>query len=333
MSILKMALEYGTRKFLEQVGCHKVVIGVSGGIDSALAATVYRQLLDEDQLLLVNMPSKYNSDSTKSAAAKLAENLGCLHTNVNIQQSVDHSIQQFNNLEFSKAGQKVDFDLNCSEFIQENIQARDRSGRILAGLASSFGGVFTCNANKSETTVGYSTLYGDHAGFFANLADLWKSQVYALAREYNRIAEYDMIPQSSIDMVPAAELNPSQNPEKGQGDPFKYDYHDALFIKWVEDWERKTPEEILEWYLEGSIAKHLNIDENLIPSIFPTAQSFIEDLERWWRCYCGLGVAKRIQAPPILAFSRRAFGFDHREAQMGILHTKAYEKTKEKALS
>jgi len=331
-AILKTALEYGTKKFMDQLGCSKVVIGVSGGIDSALAATVYRQVLSEDQLLLVNMPSRYNSKTTISAASELAENLGCLHTTVSIQQSVDHSVEQFNNLKFQKGSSSTDFNLSCSEFTQENIQARDRSGRVLAGLSACFGGVFTCNANKSETAVGYSTLYGDHAGFFANLADLWKHQVYALANEYNRLAGTAVIPAASIDMVPAAELNASQNPEKGQGDPFTYAYHDALFSKWVEDWERKTPEEILEWYLEGNLADQLKIEPALLTQLFPNAEMFIKDLERWWRCYCGLGVAKRIQAPPILAFSRRAFGFDHREAQLGILHTKNYQSLKARAL-
>jgi NAD+ synthase (glutamine-hydrolysing) len=329
---LKRALEYGTKNFLEQVGCSKVVIGISGGIDSALAATVYSKLLPKNQLLLVNMPSQFNSDLTKHASKQLADNLDCLHTIVGIQESVDHSISQFKNIKVMQGDKGVEVDLNCSGFVTENIQARDRSARVLAGVASSFGGVFTCNANKSETTVGYSTLYGDHAGFFANLADLWKGQVYELAKLYNQLEGRELIPQQTIDMVPAAELNSAQDPSRGQGDPFCYPYHDALFSKWVEDWERKTPEEVLEWYAEGSLADHLQLEPDLISQLFPTVDTFIADMERWWRCYCGLGVAKRIQAPPILAFSRRAFGFDHREAQLGILYTKSYLEMKSSLL-
>lgn len=330
---LKRALEYGTKNFMEQVGCSRVVIGVSGGIDSALAATVYSKLLPKDQLLLVNMPGQFNSDLTRHASKQLADNLDCLYTVVGIQESVDHSIAQFKDMKVQRGSKVVEASLTCSDFVCENIQARDRSSRILAGVASCFGGVFTCNANKSETTVGYSTLYGDHAGFFANLADLWKGQVYELARLYNQLEGRELIPQQTIDMVPAAELNSAQDPSRGQGDPFCYPYHDALFSKWVEDWERKTPEEVLQWYAEGTLAEHLKLDVAVLEKLFPTASEFVSDMERWWKCYCGLGVAKRIQAPPILAFSRRAFGFDHREAQLGILYTKEYLNLKQRLLN
>jgi len=333
VTLLKNALEYGTKKFIEQCHCERVVIGVSGGIDSALAATVYSSILPKEQVLLVNMPSRFNSNTTKQAAAKLALNLGCLSTIVDIQQSVDHSIEQFTHLSLKMGDRHVDTTLNCSPLVQDNIQARDRSSRVLAGVAASFAAVFTCNANKSETTVGYSTLYGDHAGFLANLADLWKHEIYALAHEYNQQAGFHIIPKESLDMVPAAELNAAQNPEKGQGDPFCYTYHDALFSKWVEDWQRKTPEDILLWYAEGELAQQLNIEANLISKLFPSAKEFIADLEKWWNCYAGLGVAKRIQAPPILAFSRRAFGFDHREAQLGLMYTKVYLELKKKLLA
>lgn len=330
-SHLLQALIYGTKKFLELTNIQKVVIGISGGIDSALAATIYSKILEPDQLLLVNMPSRFNSELTKSAAQHLAENLKCLNTIASIQNSVDHSIQQFENLEISKPNGNI-FKLNVEPFVSENIQARDRSSRVLAGIAACFNGVFTCNANKSETAVGYSTLYGDHAGFFANLADLWKGQIYELSYELNQLTGFDLIPKSIIEMKPAAELSKKQNPEKGQGDPFFYPYHDALFRSWVEDWERKSPEEILEAYQNNCLDKFLQCPNGTIQKVFHQTKHFIDDLERWWTAYNGLGLAKRIQAPPILALSRRAFGFDHRESQTKVLWTKEYLRLKDKLL-
>ncbi|MBF0199207.1 MAG: NAD(+) synthase [Planctomycetes bacterium] len=330
------AVLYGTRKFLEMTGIKKVVIGVSGGIDSALAAAIYSRILEPSNLLLVNMPSRFNSKLTKNAAEELAQNLGCCYTIASIQECFENTVNQLENISinnYSLGSQpEATFNLDISSFVKENIQARDRSSRLLAAIAAAFGGAFTCNANKSETTVGYSTLYGDHAGLLANLADLWKGQVYEMSHEINNQAGKKIIPQSIIDIKPSAELSDQQNPEKGQGDPFHYPYHDALFRSWVEDWNRKSPEEILQWRLEGSLEKQLGLSHNLTKQLFPTHKEFIADLERWWKCYCGLGLAKRIQAPPILAISRRVFGFDHREAQCPVLWTQKYLALKEEAL-
>ena len=96
--------------------------------------------------------------------------------------------------------------------MEENIQARDRSSRILAAVAAAFGGVFTCNANKAESTVGYATLYGDGAGFLAATADLWKHQIYSLADYLNTsVFKREIIPQGSIDIIPSAELSAAQD--------------------------------------------------------------------------------------------------------------------------
>ncbi|MBR1761421.1 MAG: NAD(+) synthase [Schwartzia sp.] len=327
------ALSYGVRLFLESIGMQRVVVGVSGGIDSAVAAALYAKILPPENLLLVNMPSRYNSETTKTLARRLAENLGCRYVTVPIQSSVEHTIQQFETATVENLFNGTTERLSVSSFTAENIQARDRSSRVLAGLAAAFGGGFTCNANKAETTVGYSTLYGDQSGFLSALADLWKYQVYDLARYLNEaVYKREAIPQETIGIVPSAELSDAQDVDKGQGDPLCYPYHDFLFRAFVERWQKATPQDILAWYAAGTLEKEIGCAPGLVAKIFPTAKEFIDDLERWWNQFSGLAVAKRIQAPPILAVSRRAFGFDHREAQNGPHYTRKYKAMKAELL-
>ncbi|WP_257790932.1 NAD(+) synthase [Candidatus Formimonas warabiya] len=325
ISNIYQALTYGLKHFLHAIGMQKVVIGISGGIDSAVNACLYTQVLDPAHVMLVNMPSIYNSETTKDLAGQLGNNLGCLYTIVPIQEAVEYTIQQINQSPIHNRQSGEISHLSVSSFVTENIQARDRSARILAGLAASFGGGFTCNANKSELTVGYSTLYGDQAGFLAALGDLWKHQVYALARYLNeQIYHREVIPQKMIDLVPSAELSFDQAVDEGKGDPIQYPYHDYLFRAFMEHWNRATPEDILTWYLDGTLEEKIGCRSGLVKNLFPHHKAFIEDLERWWKLYTGMGVAKRIQAPPILAVSRRAYGFDHREAQNAPYFTAKY---------
>ena len=326
------ALRYGIKTFMARIGLKKVVVGVSGGIDSAVAAALYRSILSADDMLLVSMPGPFTSETTKHLARHLAQKLDCYFTEIPIAPSVAVTQNQLNNALFThpKAENKQ---LTVSNFVLENIQARDRSSRVLAGVAAAFGGAFTCNANKAEMTVGYSTLYGDLGGFLAALADLWKGEVYDLARFLNREIFCDtVIPQGSIDIVPSAELSNAQDVDKNQGDPLIYPYHDGLFKSWVEHWQRATPEDNLQWYLDGTLAQKLGYHGD-INALFPTAEQFIVDLERWWNLYQGMAVTKRIQAPPVLAVKRRAFGFDHRESQLGPRYTEAYQALKARALS
>lgn len=327
------ALSYGVKKFLKSIGMDKVVIGISGGIDSAVAAALYVDILGPEHVLLVNMPSIYNSATTKNLSYLLAKNLKCKYTVLAIQEVVDYTINQIQSTPIANMNDNSNFHLHLTAFMAENMQARDRSSRILSGVAASFGGGFTCNANKSETTVGYSTLYGDQSGFLAALADLWKHQVYALAHYLNQeVYQREVIPQASIDIVPSAELSYNQAVDEGKGDPIKYPYHDYLFCAFMEHWNKATPEDILTWYQEGILETKIGCQAGIVAKYFPTAREFIDDLERWWNLYSGMAIAKRIQSPPILAISRRAYGFDHREAQNGAYYTAKYLQLKEEIL-
>ena len=142
----------------------------------------------------------------------------------------------------------------------------------------------------------------------------------------------EVIPQGIIDIVPSAELSENQNVDEGKGDPIKYPYHDHLFRSFVERWQKATPQDILSWYSEGVLEEKIGCEPGLAGKYFPTPADFIADLERWWNLFTGMAIAKRIQAPPILAVSRRAFGFDHREAQNGPYYTRRYKELKEKLL-
>ena len=314
------ALSHGVREFLQDVGLSKVVIGASGGIDSAVAAALYVKVIGAENVLLVNMPSQFNSATTKSLSEQLAKNLGCKYCVVPIQEAVDLTVKQI-----ESAGFEV------SNFVRENIQARDRGSRILAAVAAAIGGGFTCNANKAESTVGYATLYGDAAGFLSALADLWKFQVYELANYLNdEVYGREVIPQGIIDLVPSAELSTAQNVDEGKGDPLKYPYHDYLFRAFVE--QNLRPEDILKLYDAGKLEKTIGCEVGLVDEYFPTAKDFIEDLERWWKQFTGMGVAKRIQSPPILAVTRHPYG-SRLESQNGRHVTQAYRALRDNLIS
>ena len=324
-------LRYAVRKFLARIHMKRVVIGISGGIDSAVAAALYVDAIGAENVLLVNMPSKFNSATTKGLAAQLAKNLGCRHMIVPIEESVSYTAKQLSEIPIEGAAAAPGEHLTISSFVRENMQARNRSGRVLGTIAAAWGAGFTCNGNKAETTVGYATLYGDLAGFLCALADLWKYQVYDLARYLNEhVYGRETIPQGIIDIVPSAELSDAQNVDEGKGDPIRYPYHDYLFRAFVE--ADRNPEDILTHYADDDLEAYIGCEKGLVKTYFPTAEDFIADLEHWWGIYRGMAVAKRIQSPPLLSVSGRAYGSDYPESQIGAYETIAYRALKEKLL-
>lgn len=323
--MLLPALRYGVRKFLESIGQDRVVIGISGGIDSAVNAALYRSILPPDKVLLVNTPTRFNSELTKDLAEGLARNLGCAYHIIPIGHFIDETAESLEALPL------MDGDIHLTGFMKENMQARDRSSRILAALSAAFGGIFTCNANKTELTIGYGTLYGDLAGALAATADLWKYQVYQLGRALNGWYGKEIIPEGIFTVKPSAELSENQDVTRGLGDPLIYEYHDFLLKSFVEPWQRNTPEEILGWYMEGTLEEHIGCTVK-VNDLFPAPSDFIKDLEKWWHLFAGFAVAKRIQAPPLIAISRRPFGYDLRESQMAPYYTDRYMEMKERLL-
>lgn len=327
------ALLAGIQSFLKQCGLERVVIGLSGGIDSAVVAALFRRSLPPENILAANLPSQYNSPTTIALARKIAANLGCLYTEVSIDQSVELTTKQLNRLTAASLDGTCRQELLLTPAMLENVQARDRAARILAALAAAFAGIFTCNANKSEITVGYTTLYADLGGALAVLGDLWKEDVYRLGDYLNReVYRKEIIPAACFTLKPSAELNTSQSVDKGWGDPLDYPYHDRLFAAWVERPERVGPEEILEWYLKGCLAKQLEYP-GLIENLFPAAEDFIADLEQWWQLFQGIGSAKRVQAPPIMAVTAKAYGSGFRESQNRPWLSKRYHDLKKSILA
>jgi NAD+ synthase (glutamine-hydrolysing) len=329
---LYAALVYGAGRFLTQSGLTRVVVGASGGIDSAVAATLFSRIVPRANLLLANLPSRHNSGTTIRLARDLAAKLGCFYAEIPIEESAALTARQVDGLVIRTLDGTRRQPLRLTDFMKENVQARDRSSRVLAALACAFGGVFTCNANKAEATVGYTTLYGDLGGFLAPLADLWKGEVYALGEHLNRaVFGHPVIPPGCFTITPSAELSPAQNVDEGKGDPLVYPYHDKLFASWVESWNRATPEDNLAWYRDGILESKLGY-EGRVTDLFPNPAAFVADLERWWGLYQGLSVAKRVQAPPVLAVKRRAFGFDHREAILPVWTSRRYQRMKQEML-
>ena len=234
------ALVLGTRDYLRKCGFKKAIIGLSGGIDSAVVAAIAVDAVGRENVLGVSMPGPFSSEGSRTDARKLADNLGSELISLPIGEV-------FDTYRKALAPGFGDRPMNVTE---ENIQARIR-GNYLMALSNKFGSLVLSTGNKSELAVGYCTLYGDMAGGLAVISDVPKMMVYALARFINR--ERELIPQATIDKPPSAELRPNQKDEDTLP---PYEILDRILKAYIADVQ--TPEEI---------AGHYDFDLDLVKKI------------------------------------------------------------------
>ena len=220
------ALVLGTRDYVRKCGFQKVVVGLSGGIDSALTAVIAVDALGKENVTGVSMPGPYSSQGSRDDARQLAENLGIRYEVVPISPVFE---------QFCGALSPI-FKNLPEDFTEENLQSRLRGSTLMA-LSNKFGSLVLTTGNKSEMAVGYCTLYGDMCGALAVIADVPKTMVYRLANYRNGIS--DVIPRATIDKVPSAELRPNQT---DQDTLPAYEILDCILEDYVEHY--KTAEQI-----------------------------------------------------------------------------------------
>jgi NAD+ synthase (glutamine-hydrolysing) len=196
---MRLALELGLRDYVQKNDFREVVLGVSGGIDSALTAALAAEALGPEHVVCVSMPSRYSSAGTQADARRVAEKLGARYIEIPIEPIVDA-------VGGALAGAFAGTEPGIAE---ENVQSRVR-GLLVMALSNKFGWLPLATGNKSELSVGYATLYGDMAGGFALLKDVYKTDVFRLARYLNERAGRKLIPRSVIERAPSAELRADQ---------------------------------------------------------------------------------------------------------------------------
>ena len=265
------ALRTGLADYVRKNGFEQVVFGLSGGIDSALVALLAVDALGADRVTCVSMPSPYSSEGTRADARAIAANLG---TDL-LELSIEDVMGRYDEL----LGDA--FSGREPGLAQENLQARIR-GNVVMALSNEFGWLVLTTGNKSELSVGYATLYGDMAGGFAVLKDVFKGWVYRLVRWRNAQEESPLVPVSAIDRPPSAELRADQLDE------------DSL-----------PPYEVLDAILAGYVERDLDAAE-LVAQGLPA-----EDVEHVIRLV-DRAEYKRRQAPPGIRISTKAFGRDRR---------------------
>ena len=266
---LYSALKLGLFDYVSKNNFEKVLIGLSGGIDSALTATIAVDALGSDNVIGVALPSKYNTEESLVDAKLLAENLDIEFKVVEIEEIVNIFRNTLKESVNEELGQTTD----------ENIQSRVR-GNILMALSNQTGAMVVSTGNKSEMAVGYSTLYGDLAGGFALLKDLYKTEVYNLANFRNSIS--NVIPQNTIDKEPSAELRPDQFDKDSLPE---YDLLDEILRMYIE--EDSSSEKIIS----------KGIDENIVYDV-------LSKVDR--------NEYKRKQVAPGVKLTEKAFGKDRR---------------------
>jgi NAD+ synthase (glutamine-hydrolysing) len=268
---MRLGLELGLRDYVEKNGFSDVVVGVSGGIDSALTATLAVEALGPDRVHLVSMPSRFSSEGTRSDGKQLAENLGADFRELPIEPIVEA-------FEGALAASFVGLERDLTE---ENLQARVR-GVLLMALSNKHGWLVVATGNKSELAVGYATLYGDMAGGFALLKDVFKTDVFRLAKYLNERGGRELIPASTIERAPSAELRADQLDEDSLP-PYP-----AL-------------DRVLAEYVELDRSREDLMTDGFDPDTVERALGLIDRAEY-----------KRRQAPPGVKLRPKAFGRDRR---------------------
>ena len=268
-ALIHDALVLGIRDYFAKLGFKKAILGLSGGIDSALVLCLAVEALGKDNVMSVLLPSGFSSSHSVDDSLQLVRNLGSPHEIIPIEapfQSYLNTLKPFfKELPFNIA--------------EENLQARVR-GTLLMAMSNKFGYILLNTTNKSEAAVGYGTLYGDMCGGLAVIGDVYKTQVYELARYINRNSE--MIPDNIITKAPSAELRPGQKDSDSLPD---YDILDKVLYQYIE--KRQGPKELVT----------LGFDRPLVDRILRMV-----NMNEW----------KRFQAPPILRVSPKAFGMGRR---------------------
>jgi NAD+ synthase (glutamine-hydrolysing) len=268
---MRIALELGLHDYVGKNGFGDVVVGVSGGIDSALTAALAAEALGPERVHCVSMPSRFSSAGTRGDAQRLAENLGCDFREIAIEPLV----------EAFGAALATHFAGREPDLAEENVQARVR-GVLLMALSNKFGWLVVATGNKSELSVGYATLYGDMAGGFALLKDVFKTDVFRLSRHLNERAGRELVPASTIDRAPSAELRADQLDE------------DSLPPYPLLD-------RVLEAYVELDRSHEELIRDGFGADVVERALALVDRAEY-----------KRRQAPPGVKLRPKAFGRDRR---------------------
>jgi NAD+ synthase (glutamine-hydrolysing) len=268
---MRLALELGLRDYVEKNGFREVVLGVSGGIDSALTAALAAEALGPERVVCASMPSRYSSEGTQVDARRVAETLGARYIEIPIEPIVDAV----------GAALAEAFAGTEPGIAEENIQSRAR-GLLVMALSNKFGWLPLATGNKSELSVGYATLYGDMAGGFALLKDVYKTDVFRLARYLNERAGRELIPRSVIERAPSAELRAGQL--------------DADSLPPYPELDR-----VLEAYVELDESREELTTNGFDPEVVDRAVGMIDRAEY-----------KRRQAPPGVKLRPKAFGRDRR---------------------
>ncbi len=308
----------------------KYVVGISGGIDSAVVAVILTLAVGKDKVLGINMPTIYNSEKTKKVAEEVAEKLGICYEVIPIEELVEANCNLLNQSDLNGSGKKL------SSLNEENVQAKIRGTSILSNIAAKYGALFTNNGNKVETFFGYATLYGDVGGAIAPLADLTKAEIFELARYLNtEVFHNEVIPETLIPdelfRFREDQIQPSAELKDKQVDPMKFGYHCAMIEKAL-DYKKTSPEQFMRRYIEGTLHTNLGISPELMQRWgVDEPKEFVVDLENFAQAL-QRSTFKRVQSPPIIITSKTSFGYDLRESILPWEPSLEYERLKQEIL-